>query len=192
MAMQEDPLLRLDRLQRQLAEAQAIVQSLPAPEANARQGATSNNVASGMPSSTAAKDEHEALGPAEIIHEASDILPQSQEAIRYPLIFSTDLKQARVMSPEALPRGKNADKNRPFETLQQPSTSNFVAERKENIPWSDQQLDLRSQHQRRRDALANAKERLAELQVCHNPADSACPSSCAASSNFTSVGKLKM
>ena len=128
-----------------------------------------------MPSGTADEDEHEALRPAEVVHEASDIQPQSQESISYPPIYSTDPNQARTVSPQVLPRGKNADMNRPFEMLHHPSTSYSVAERKENIPWSDQQLDLRSQHQRRRDALANAKERLAELQVCHNPPDIACP-----------------
>lgn len=168
--MQDDPLLRLDRLQRQLAEAQAIVKSLPAPEATSDAGpsASDSSIAPESPVSTIVKDQHPALEPQDGAHDPADILPEQRQAIRYPSIFDGGPEHVATTHPQALPRG-NAGKNRPFEALLQPTTSIVMTAQKKEIPWSDQHLDLRSQHQRRRDALANAKERLAELQVCSTP-----------------------
>ena len=166
--VQEDPLLRLDRLQKQLAEAQAIVQSLPAPVATSNAGPSASDftIAPGSPVSTIVKNQQQALGPQEGARDSSDILPEQQQAIRYPSLFDGGTEPVVSRHPQALPRA-NA-KMRPIAALLQPTISNVMTAEKES-PWSDQHLDLRSQHQRRRDALANAKERLAELQVCFTP-----------------------
>ncbi|KAK9826687.1 hypothetical protein WJX74_010146 [Apatococcus lobatus] len=167
LTMQEDPLLRLDRLQRQLAEAQAIVKALPAPAVTSNADLPRSNIiaTSGTPLSTAATDNQEALRPGEsMAHGSSNILPKAEETVHYPSLFQGGPKHAPAQHPPAALK-TNAGNNTHSEALQEPAVSlSHMAEKRQSIPCFDQQLDIRSQHQRRRDALANAKERLAELQ----------------------------
>ena len=164
--MQEDPLVRLDRLQRQLAEAQAIVQAWPEPGPGT-QGSSSPDKArinaGGHTSMLQVSGASEPVLPG----PAPDIIAPSSGPIQYPALFSSNGNDHAASRAKEQSDGisQPVSSSRPPEIKVHLAPEVSSLERRDGNFWSNQRADVRTAHERRRDTLANAKERLAELQV---------------------------
>ena len=164
--------MRLDRLQRQLAEAQALVQAWPEPEQTVPPATSSRDIAIARGPSPPPDGQPLLPVPGAIQAVRNALGSQreagvSQEAIRYPTIVldAVNASAAVPAKPDqsaAFSDGGGQPGQPPVKAAMHGAV-NF--ENRDSAPWLASTADFRTPHQRRRDALANARDRLAELQV---------------------------
>ncbi len=165
--------MRLERLQRQLSEAQALVRGWPEPEQISPSPLTSpeNKIIESRPSALNIHSDVRSpsiiqLGQTEL--NSGPAVPTSHETIKYPTIeflHSPD-HGAKLPLHASVAVSNHADRIQPDPVNMKAAVGGLSeAEHRDDSPWSASRADFRTPHQRRRDALANARERLAELQV---------------------------